>query len=256
MNLELYLRRQLQSKPITLMTHIIAGYPSLEDNLKELEIMARHGVDLVEIQMPFSEPVADGPLFAEANQLAIRNGMTLDRYFKFMGQVTRSFGFPVLFMGYYNSVYKMGEQNFIDHLKESGACGCIVADLPLEECDELSRRCRQSEQHLIPLVAPNTPDQRLEAIGKCGSGFVYAVARQGVTGRQTQIDQELEHYLERCRKRISLPLGVGFGIRERSDIDRLIGKADLAIIGSKVLDTWMNGGAEALDQWLAGITAG
>jgi len=133
MVLEQYLRERLQQKDLLLMTHVVCGYPSFEDNWRELEIMAEFGVDMVELQFPFSEPSADGPLFVKANQQAVADGVRPADCFEFMRKVTEHFPFKVLMMGYYNTAFKMGHESFIKRLSAAGGCGYILPDLPLRK---------------------------------------------------------------------------------------------------------------------------
>ncbi|MDZ7375555.1 MAG: tryptophan synthase subunit alpha, partial [candidate division KSB1 bacterium] len=188
MRVDEYLRERLKRKRICLMTHIIVGYPSFEANLKALEIMAENDVDVVEIQMPFSEPIADGPIFVRANQMSLQRGTTVDQYFRFMEKATARFDFPLLMMGYYNPVFKMGEANFLDRLQSSGGRGFIIPDLPIEEGRNLFDRAKQKGLAAIPLMTPSSTEQRLKELGKAGSGFVYVVARKGVTGEHTKFE--------------------------------------------------------------------
>lgn len=123
MVLEQYLRERLQQKDLLLMTHVVCGYPSFDDNWRELEIMAEFGVDMVELQFPFSEPSADGPLFVKANQEAVSNGVRPSDCFEFMRKVSDHFPFKVLMMGYYNTAFKMGHNSFINQLSAAGGCG-------------------------------------------------------------------------------------------------------------------------------------
>lgn len=253
MNLESYIRQRLSHKPILTMTHVIAGYPSFDDNFRALHIMAKHDVDIVEIQMPFSEPTADGPLFVRANQQALERGVTLDSYFEFLARASQAFPFPLLMMGYYNSVYKSGHDRFLKRLQSAGGSGFILPDLPMEEGAPLFEKARKQSLFPIMLVAPTTPDERMRAIGKAGSGFVYVVARSGVTGTQTSFSRLFEDYISRCRRAIPLPLAVGFGISRAEDIAYLQGKADIAIIGTALLRSWESGGANALDAFLKSV---
>ena len=146
--LNTYLSERRQDKDCMVMTHVVCGYPSFEDNWKELEIMQQFGVDLVELQFPFSEPSADGALFVKANQEAIDSGVTVDDCFEFMQKVTEHFSFKVLMMGYYNTVFKTGHRKFLERLKEAGAHGFILPDLPVEEAGELHEIAKELEKTL------------------------------------------------------------------------------------------------------------
>src|SRR5689334_6748858 len=128
--LESHLRQRLAKKPLLLMTHLVVGYPSLDANWAMLEAMDGAGVDMVELQLPFSEPIADGPSFVKANHDAIQAGSTWSAYFDFAARAATRFGFPIVFMGYYNSVFRMGPERFCARLAETGMRGFILPDLP------------------------------------------------------------------------------------------------------------------------------
>ena len=247
---ETYLRQRLQRKTLLLMTHVVVGYPSLEANMAMLEAMQRAEVDVVEFQLPFSEPIADGPVFVRANQHALAAGMNWERYFKFMQRATSAFDFKVLMMGYYNSVLQMGHEPFCACLAEHGGSGCIVADLPPEEASDLLHHA--DTHHLSPIVfmTPTNSSARLQEIGRHARGFVYCVARKGVTGRQTHIDDSLEAFMTRCRQVTSLPLALGFGLRTGADLRRLHGLADMGILGTALLMAWEQGGAAQYERLL------
>ena len=218
MNLQAYIAERLAERRVLLMTHLIAGFPSLEANWRMLEIMAEVGVDLVELQMPFSEPVADGPTFARANQHALAQGLMLAQYFDLMQRATATFPFPHLLMGYYNTAFRLGHDPFCRRLAACGACGYILPDLPVEEYGDLFACSRQWEQTPILLMTPTNTDERLAQIGAHAAGFVYAVARRGVTGRQTDVSEDLYRFIARCRRATDVPLGVGFGLRQGADL--------------------------------------
>jgi len=226
------------NRPAMIMTHVVCGYPSFEANWKALEIMDSFGVDLVELQFPFSEPSADGPLFVKANQEAINNGVHVDDCFEFMTKVTARFSFKVVMMGYYNTVFKTGHRKFLQRLKDAGAHGFILPDLPVEEAGELHTIAQQLELAPIVLMTPTNTDQRLKQLAGCADGFIYTVARKGVTGSNTDMNTEVSEFIKRCRSFTNLPLAVGFGVSKADDI-RFIGQhADIAVIGTAALKAW------------------
>jgi len=145
-----------------IMTHVVCGYPSFEDNWKELEIMQEFGVDLVELQFPFSEPSADGPLFVKANQEAIRNNVHVEDCFAFMQKASEAFSFKTIMMGYYNTVFKTGHRRFLEHLRDAGAVGFILPDLPVDEAQELHDIAADLDLSPIILMTPTNSDERLE----------------------------------------------------------------------------------------------
>ncbi|MEZ0173856.1 MAG: tryptophan synthase subunit alpha [Candidatus Reddybacter sp.] len=253
MVLEQYLRERLQQKDLLLMTHVVCGYPSFEDNWRELEIMAEFGVDMVELQFPFSEPSADGPLFVKANQQAVADGVRPADCFEFMRKVTEHFPFKVLMMGYYNTAFKMGHDSFIKQLSAAGGCGYILPDLPVEEAGELHALSKPSELAPIVLMTPTNTDTRLKILGAAAEGFIYAVARKGVTGGQTEMGDDLKAFIAHCRQHTNLPIAVGFGVSQKADLDFLRDKADIAIIGTAALKAWEDGGEDSLRAFFSGL---
>jgi tryptophan synthase alpha chain len=233
----------------------VVGYPSLDANMAMLEAMQRADVDVVELQLPFSEPIADGPVFVRANQHALEAGMNWERYFKFMQRVTTAFDLKILMMSYYNSVLQMGHETFCACLAEHGGSGFIVADLPPEEARDLLLHADTYYLSPIVLMTPTNSMSRLQEIVRHARGFVYCVARKGVTGKQTSIDDSLEAFMARCRRATSLPLALGFGLRTSADLRRLHGLADMGILGTVLLTTWEQGGAAQYERLLEDLRA-
>ena len=242
-------RKQSLSKstrPALIMTHVVCGYPSFEDNWKELEIMEEFGVDLVELQFPFSEPSADGPLFVKANQEAVASGVHVEDCFAFMKKVTDKFSFKVVMMGYYNTVFKTGHREFMQRLKEAGGEGFILPDLPIEEAGELHDLAKELDLSPIVLMTPTNTDERLIQLAKCSDGFIYTVARKGVTGSNTDMNQEVADFIKRCKGFTDTPLAVGFGVSNARDIEFIGQHADIAVIGTAALKAWEQGRESAL----------
>jgi tryptophan synthase alpha chain len=250
-SLEQYIRQRGKAKELLLMTHVVCGYPSFDANWRELEIMAKYDVDLVELQFPFSEPSADGPLFVKANQYAVDNGVRPGDCFEFMEKVVAHFPFKVLMMGYYNTVFKMGEKVFIDRLANAGGCGYIIPDLPVEEAHELHALSEGRQLAPILLMTPTNTEARLEVLGGAARGFIYAVARRGVTGDKTEMGDDLIAFIQRCRRHTHLPIGVGFGVSQKSHLDFLRGQAEIAIIGTAALKAWEEGGEMGLSTFFS-----
>ena len=193
--LESYLRDRLKQRDILIMTHIVIGYPSFEESFRIVETMVHAGVDLMELQIPFSEPIADGPVILHANQKALSGGASVEKCFDFARKVTRTFDIPFLFMSYYNILFKYGVDRFSRRMVQEGLQGAIVPDLPHEEgADYLGA---MSRHNLAPIFifSPTTPDVRMKAIASFARGFVYCVARKGVTGNDTDFSDQLEGYL-------------------------------------------------------------
>lgn len=253
MKLTYYLKEKRKQKPLLLMTHVVCGYPSFEENMRELEIMDSFGVDLVELQFPFSEPSADGPLFVRANQVALKNGTTIDQCFEFMQQVSERFKFKTLMMGYYNTVFKIGHQSFIQRLKDNGGLGYILPDLPIEEAAELHTHSKAEGIAPIILMTPTCSDKRLSELGHHAEGFTYVVARKGVTGQRTAMDKQVAEFIRRCKQSTDSLLAVGFGIDSQGHLDFVQDHADIAIIGTAALKVWEFGKEKALCSFFEGL---
>jgi tryptophan synthase alpha chain len=189
----------------------------------------------MELQIPFSEPIADGPVILKANQEALAQGITVEQCLDFAEKVAAEFDIPFLVMTYYNILYKYGVGRFAADLKQKGLRGAIVPDLPPEEGRDYIEAMAANDLAPIFIFAPTSSDERMRLIAGHARGFIYCVARKGVTGQQTRFSRELEAYLGRCRQATNLPLALGFGVKDRSDIQFLTGKTDIAVIGSQTI---------------------
>ena len=235
MELESYLKSRLAEKEILLMTHIVLGYPSFDDSFRIIEAMVEAGVDLMELQIPFSEPTADGPVIVRANQKALEGGATVKDCLDFAQTVKRQFDIPFLIMGYYNIAFRYGVEPFAATMSNCGISGAIIPDIPPEEGREYLDAMHKYNLDPILIFSPTTSPQRMQYIASFAGGFIYCVARKGVTGETTNFSEDLESYLKQCRESSPLPLALGFGIKEKSDIDFLKGKTDIAVIGSQTI---------------------
>jgi tryptophan synthase alpha chain len=253
--LEDHLRGRLAEREILLMTHIVIGYPSFEDSLALVESMVDAGVDLMELQIPFSEPIADGPVILHANQCSLQAGARVERCLSFAEEVAGRFDIPFLVMSYYNILFKRGVEKFARAMASAGLRGAIVPDLPPEEADEYLAAMADAGLDPVFIYSPNTTDARMAMIAEHARGFVYCVARKGVTGAETDFSSALDAYLARCRAATSLPLALGFGVKDRSDVDALRGKADIAVIGTETIRVMQDRGAPAVGEFIAGLRA-
>lgn len=240
-------------KKILLMTHLVLGYPSLAANRETIARMVAAGVDIIELQIPFSEPVADGPVILRANQEAINAGIKVADCLRFAAEITAAYQIPFLFMTYYNILFKYGVADFLAASDEAGIRGLIVPDLPPEEGSEYLAHCRSRGLAPIQIFAPTSSDERMRLLASSGAGFIYCVARRGVTGTQTSFDREFEKYLARCRKATELPLAVGFGIGSRQDIAALEGKAEIAVVGSATIRLVEEKGVAAVGDFIRSL---
>jgi len=253
MLLEQQLRNKLQKKDILLMTHIVLGYPSFDVNREVIKQMVENGVDCIEMQIPFSEPMADGPVILKANQDSLAAGTRVEDCFTFAAEMVREHDIPFLFMSYYNIIFKYGEEAFLKRAADSGIQGFIIPDLPPEMGLSFLALADKYKQAPILIYAPTSTDGRMKELAGYGRGFIYCVARRGVTGKKSEFDQDFDTYLDRCRAATNLPLAVGFGIQSKEDIEALKGKADMAVIGSRTIKLVEKEGAEAVGPFIAGL---
>ena len=252
-SLERYIWEKKKQKGILIMTHIVVGYPSYEESYQLVEAMVEAGVDLVELQIPFSEPIADGPVILKANQEALKNGVTVRGCLELSGEIANSFEIPFLIMTYYNIAYKQGINQFIKTLKKKSLRGAIIADLPPEEGQEYFSLMKEEGLCPIVLFSPTTSEQRMRYISNFGSGFVYCVARKGVTGAKTDFSEQLTDYLSKCRRATRLPLAVGFGVKEKKDIDFLKDQVEIAVIGTQTLRVLERDGISGVRDFLKSL---
>ena len=253
--LESYIRQRREHRDVLLMTHIVIGYPNYEESLRTVEAMVAAGVDLMELQVPFSEPIADGPVILHANQSALAGGITVRQCFEFAEVCTSRFDIPFVFMSYYNILHRHGVERFVQRMAGLGLHGAIVPDLPPEEAGAYLSAMDKENLDPIFIYSPNTTDQRLRYIAQYGRGFVYCVARKGVTGAATSFSSELGDYLRRCRTATDLPLAVGFGVKDQQDVHFLQGKADIAVVGSQSIRILDEQGVGAVGAFVGGLVA-
>ncbi len=254
MRLATSLTAALGRKEILLMTHIVLGYPSFAANREVVRQMVENGVDLIEMQIPFSEPMADGPVIIKANQDSLAQGTKVRQCLDFAAEMVATYPIPFLFMTYYNILFKYGEEAFIKEAARLGIQGLIVPDLPPEEGTTYLERTKANDLAPILIFAPTSTDERMRELAQAGAGFIYCVARRGVTGSTTAFDEEFSRYMARCRQQAGgLPLAVGFGIRDRHDVAAIRGQAEIAVIGSETIRLVDTKGPEAVGGFIAGL---
>lgn len=238
-----------------IMTHIVAGYPSPARCEKLALLMAKAGVAYIEIQIPFSDPVADGPTIMQANEESLQNGIRVADCFKFMKSLSLQIDTPLLFMSYFNILHHYGVEAFCKKARECGCWGLIVPDIPFDEesYEHYLRACSANGLKAIQVISPLTPESRLEQIGKVAQGFVYCVSRYGTTGAGDDLNPDLRDYLKKVRKHIALPIAVGFGISSRAHVEAVCKHADIAVIGSKVIDIIKKKGLHDVEKFLESV---
>ena len=230
-----------------LVPFITAGYPSVEDFKKTLFEISKKA-DVIEIGVPFSDPMADGVTIQRSSRIAIENGVTLTWILNQLKEI--SLDTPIVLMSYLNPLYVFGMDELVQTSLESGVDGFIVPDLPIEESKELNDRLFEAGLALIQLVTPATPKDRIEMITNQSSGFIYAVTVKGVTGGEDALSADVTDYLKQVQEISKIPVCAGFGIREKSDVEMLANHVDGIIVGSAIVETIEQGNSptEFLDQ--------
>ena len=228
------LRRQRKK---ALIVYLTVGYPSLAALPEIVKILAEEGVDLVELGVPFSDPLADGPTIQAASQRALQNGVTPRRVFRSVEALRkRGIQLPVALMTYYNPISRYGVTDFCRQCRVSGVDGVIVPDLPPEEAAELVRAARPAGIKTIFLAAPTSPAARLKRIAKISTGFIYYVSLTGVTGARASLPAQVSSQVRSIRRLTRMPVCVGFGISRPDQVSDLARVADGVIVGSALLN--------------------
>lgn len=229
--------RAAAARRTALIPFVTAGYPSLATSEALVRALVRGGADLVEIGVPFSDPLADGATVQRTSQRAIANGIRLVDCLELAFRLRSEHGvsLPLVLMGYYNPILAYGPARFAADAAALGVDGVIVPDLPTEESDELLAACRAHGRDLIFLVAPTSTDERLAEVGRRASGFVYCVSLTGVTGARQALP-DLAAYLARVRRHTNLPLAVGFGVSTAEHVRQIGAAADGAVVASALIN--------------------
>lgn len=232
-----------------LVGFMTAGYPSRE-NFREHLADVCAGADVVEIGVPFTDPMADGVTIQRASQQALKSGVTLGWLLGEL-EATAPHKTPLLLMSYLNPLLAYGYTRLAEDAARAGVCGFIVPDLPLDEASDLRTALAAQGLALVQMVTPVTPPARMQRLCEASSGFVYAVTATGTTGRNVQVPQEMLDYLDRVRALAPVPVCAGFGIRGREQVERLRGHVDGVVIGSALVEVLERG--ESARDWLAAL---
>lgn len=224
------LKSAFQNKPI-FMPYFPLGYPDLKTSIDVIEALAKNGADLIEVGLSFSDPLADGPVIQQATQIALEKGITVKKSLAAVKELrARGVIIPLILMGYYNPTLAYGLEKFIRDAKVAGADGFIIPDLPMEEAEEFTAMA--GDLPLIQMLAPTSPDERMEAIARNAKGFIYLVSVTGVTGERREISNDLGALINRVRAHTSAPVCVGFGIGTPEQAQQVGQLADGVIVGS------------------------
>jgi tryptophan synthase alpha chain len=225
----------IESNRTALIPYITVGYPSVETSLKVVPLLASSGCDIIELGIPFSDPLADGATIQRASYEALRQGVTPVACFEMAQELRQQVEVPLVFMTYYNPVLKFGLEQFCSKCAEVGIDGLIIPDLPPEEGQELEQSARSHELNLIYLLSPTSTEERIQLVTSRASGFIYLVSLTGVTGARDELPRELESFVTRIRKGTEKPLCVGFGVSTPEQARRIAEVADGVIVGSRIL---------------------
>jgi tryptophan synthase alpha chain len=235
------------------IAYLTAGCPDIGSTLQAVSALEAAGADVIEIGIPFSDPMADGPVIQKAATLALQAGTTTHSVLDLVRTIRERSQIPLVIMTYVNSILTMGVEKFIHSFAQAGLDGIIVPDLPLEEAGLLAQVCQESGIDLIQLVAPTTTPERMTAICHKVQGFVYCVSNTGVTGVREIDYAGLSNMLNMVREATKVPLAIGFGIGTTTGAQQAAKHADAVIVGSAIMERLMDGGVEAANSFAKSI---
>lgn len=246
---------QNSSSKKLLSIYFTAGYPQPEDTVEILKELQKSGVDMVEIGLPFSDPLADGPVIQRSSEAALKNGMTTNKLFAQLENIRESIEIPLLIMGYFNPILQYGVEKFCRKCSEIGIDGLIVPDLPLEEYELQYKKIFQ-QYDLLPvfLITPQTSEARIKEIDNASDGFIYMVSTAAVTGGTKGFGDEQKEYFTRVSKMgLKNPLIVGFGIKDEKTFEQATEETNGAIIGSAFIKQLSNSGTSGIGDFITSI---
>ncbi len=215
--------------------YIMAGDPDLQKTMERVLLLEDCGADIVELGVPFSDPVADGPTIQRAAERALEAGTSLRKMLVFMRDFRKRSQIPVIFMTYYNPIFKYGEETFVADASDAGVDGLIIPDLPPEEAASLIRYCRSRELDTIFLVAPTSTEERMKKILAASRGFIYYVSMTGITGTKLSLEEHFRNHFGKLREMTGKPVAIGFGISTPEDAVNMAAVADGVIVGSAIV---------------------
>ena len=231
------IKKTFENKNKKLVTFTTGGDPDLETSFEILKTIINNNIDIVEIGMPFSDPMADGPTIQESSTRSIENGTTIQDIFELVKKIrTLNNEIPVILMGYYNSIFNMGIEEFTSKCVQVGVDGLIIVDLQPEEDADLYVKTKENNIDLIRLITPTTNKERLKTILNNASGFLYYVTVTGITGQNSANLKELETSINLIRSESNLPIVAGFGIKSRKDVENISAFTDGVVVGSSIVN--------------------
>lgn len=218
------------------VAYVCAGDPDFETSLAACRALLSNGVDVLELGVPFSDPLADGLTNQLAAQRALESGMTAARVFELVGQIRAFSQTPIVFYTYYNLVFANGVENYVRAARDAGVDGILTLDLPPEEAGEVTSACRTHGVDTVFIIAPTTPESRIEIVAKVTTGFLYYVSREGVTGVRDQVAGNIPAAIAQIRRHTQIPTVVGFGIGTRAQVAQVAQHADGVVVGSALVN--------------------
>lgn len=236
--IDIQLEKIRHEKRLGFMTHVVVGYPSLAETSELVKTMDEAGVDFVELQIPFSDPLADGPTIMKACEASLGKGTRVKNSFEIASRLSLEVSMPLLFMAYFNTVFHYGIKKFCSDSQKAGISGLISPDAPLdeEEGKELLEACKTYNLYNIRVLSPSSTEERMKKNAACATGFVYCTARQGITDAKKRLDQHIVSYLKNVREYFQIPIAVGFGISNKTRVDLIKSYCDVAVVGSALID--------------------
>jgi tryptophan synthase alpha chain len=228
--------RARAEKRAAFVAYVCAGDPDFDTSIEVCRALLANGVDILELGVPFSDPLADGLTNQLAAQRALESGMTASRVFELVKRVREFSDAPIVFYTYYNLVFANGVDGYVSAAKSAGVDGILTLDLPPEEADDVVSACNARGVETVFIIAPTTPDERLARIAGVTTGFIYYVSREGVTGVRDQIAGNIPEAVARIRVATKLPVVVGFGIGTRAQVAQVAAHADGVVVGSALVN--------------------
>lgn len=235
------------------IAYLTAGYPDAAGTLEAVGVLEAAGADVIELGIPFSDPLADGPVIQKAATLALQAGMTTLKVLELVRTIRQTSQIPLVVMTYVNSILNVGAEKFVRSFADAGLDGIIVPDLPLEESGLLAQHCQAAGVDLIQLVAPTTTDARLTAIYQKVQGFVYCVSSVGVTGVREVDYSQIGAVISTVRRETDVPLAIGFGIGSPQGAQEAAKYADAVIVGSAIMQRLMDEGMDGVNTFAKSI---
>ena len=234
------IQKIFQNRTEKIIPFLTAGYPAKGDALNMVLAAEKSGAAMVELGMPFSDPLADGPVIQESSRKAIENGVTINWILEMVSDIRKQSEIPIALMGYINPILKCGLTKSMESCSDAGVDGLIIPDLPPEEADDYVKSSKKNGISPILLVAPNTPEKRIQEISKLAEDLIYCVSILGITGGRGSIGDQLKSYLNRVKENSDCPFIVGFGIKEREDVVGINQIAHGAVVGSAIIHEMQN----------------